>query len=216
MNAETVNDSRMYGWPETVHTEDGMMFSARFLTPLGLSVANNFVISPLKALWKAAVVISALDFAFLMGGGGSIFRYMSVERGPVLWGILLLFALWKLELRNSYFLTTLIFGCRLKVTVLPDYLKVKIRSAERTYHLSHELAFGLKKLELAQDETYKHSQQLILVVGQVRPILVVEVLGWSTAGYLVTNANMMLQLAGGRTVEEGDIDPTRVANDDFI
>lgn len=211
-DAKLVEDHRLHPFPKVWRSDHEFSLKFRILTPFRLLMVKGFIVEPLAWLWRYVMIFFAIDCGLYYFHVYVVYRYLPFNHLPitrVAFGIAMAipFALWHFERFQNYPLSKLLFGTNVKITI--DNSEVTIRKGVSTeaYPRRYRLGFAQVPLNQARTSAYRSSDQLCVVVDDVRRDPIAEVFGRKILEHIVTNANVALLLATGQS--DVEIDPMK-------
>lgn len=212
------DDDRFFEWPRVYSDSNQYKLKARVLTPLRFCAAQHCFYDPISFIWKLLVFFLIIDSSVIFFGySGFLWSFLPFPRSYFYWILGGGYALWFYEMNFFYPIARLLFGRRIQIFANDGELRIKTGVFRPlTYDLDQPLNFSANEFKLITDKTWHHSLRVELIIQQTKSDAIIEVFDHSMAKKIVTNANMLLQLAGGHSINEIDIDPTRESREFYV
>lgn len=192
MKKQRLKDSGLHAWPPVHQQGDMYRLSAKLLKPRRLVLLNDFLLTPLRFLWKVALI------ALLVDAGLSFFleiplnHYWSLyHRTFFITAVVLLPLLYLLEQHFRYPLLRVLFGKSVKILVTKEMIKI----GRKRYERDTGLRLSLQPIQYDGYPFYNDSSWLSLVIHDRREIKLLELYEPELCKRLLANANQMIEMS---------------------
>lgn len=202
-----IRDERLSPSPAIFRKGDGLTLCVRVLTPLRLTLVQEFVFHPLIRIWKLILLLFILDCLLFYFRIYTIFPDLPFTRQEFLIGMAIPMGICLIERFLRYPLTRLVAGRTISVRLSDEAVKIKTGLFYRTYRRSQRMSFAQVPFEQSITAPYAHARLLVLIIGDTRRVKIAEIFDTIHIGKIVNNLNVALTLHARQ--QECDENPMR-------